>query len=181
MGIPMLKIRRPVGRLIFNMGIAIPSKMVFLIETAPWTQDLNLKVHWGHGKGYDEITSCIISWIRRVNPDWSLALLSRTCNSSLQDCFIPLWMILGTPPGKDSQENCQLILSCCPDWQETALVHQHWNYFSANLYYHTHMIAWLIHIHLSILWYHTHTKVWFSHLWYLWYHQQKHDLLIYTV
>ena len=35
MGIPLLKIRRPVGRLIFNMGIAIPSKMVFLIETAP--------------------------------------------------------------------------------------------------------------------------------------------------
>ena len=32
----MLKIRRPVGRLIFNMGIAIPSKTVFLIETAPW-------------------------------------------------------------------------------------------------------------------------------------------------
>ena len=31
----MLKIRRPVGRLIFNMGIAIPSKTVFLIETAP--------------------------------------------------------------------------------------------------------------------------------------------------
>ena len=36
MAIPMLKIRRPNGRLIFNMGIAIPSKTVFLIETAPW-------------------------------------------------------------------------------------------------------------------------------------------------
>ena len=36
MGIPMLKIRRPLGRLIFNMGIAIPGKTVFLIETAPW-------------------------------------------------------------------------------------------------------------------------------------------------
>ena len=31
----MLKIRRPLGRLIFNMGIAIPGKSVFLIETAP--------------------------------------------------------------------------------------------------------------------------------------------------
>ena len=31
-----LKIRRPLGRLIFNMGIAIPGKTVFLIETAPW-------------------------------------------------------------------------------------------------------------------------------------------------
>ena len=38
MAIPMLKIRRPVGRLIFNMGIAIPSKTVFLIETAPRSQ-----------------------------------------------------------------------------------------------------------------------------------------------
>ena len=28
-------IRRPLGRLIFNMGIAIPGKTVFLIETAP--------------------------------------------------------------------------------------------------------------------------------------------------
>ena len=35
MAIPMLKIRRPLGRLIFNMGIAIPGKTVFLIETAP--------------------------------------------------------------------------------------------------------------------------------------------------
>ena len=33
--ISMLKIRRPLGRLIFNMGIAIPGKTVFLIETAP--------------------------------------------------------------------------------------------------------------------------------------------------
>ena len=32
----MLKIRRPLGRLIFNMGIAIPCKTIFLIETAPW-------------------------------------------------------------------------------------------------------------------------------------------------
>ena len=35
----MLKIRRPLGRLIFNMGIAIPGKTVFLIETAPWLSD----------------------------------------------------------------------------------------------------------------------------------------------
>ena len=39
MAISMLKIRRPLGRLIFNMGIAIPGKTVFLIETAPcWWQ-----------------------------------------------------------------------------------------------------------------------------------------------
>ena len=43
----MLKIRRPLGRLIFNMGIAIPGKTVFLIETAPWTfWWLELKEYW---------------------------------------------------------------------------------------------------------------------------------------
>ena len=35
MAISMLKIRRPLGRLIFNMGIAIPGKTVFLIESPP--------------------------------------------------------------------------------------------------------------------------------------------------
>ena len=35
----MLKIRRPLGRLIFNMGIAIPGKTVFLIETAPQSSE----------------------------------------------------------------------------------------------------------------------------------------------
>ena len=39
MAISMLKIRRPLGRLIFNMGIAIPGKTVFLIETAPWKRN----------------------------------------------------------------------------------------------------------------------------------------------
>ena len=41
----MLKIRRPLGRLIFNMGIAIPSKTVFLIETAPWLSYW-FRLHW---------------------------------------------------------------------------------------------------------------------------------------
>ena len=37
MAVSMLKIRRPLGRLIFNnMGIAMPGKTVFLIETPPW-------------------------------------------------------------------------------------------------------------------------------------------------
>ena len=38
----MLKIRRPLGRLIFNMGIAIPGKTVFLIETAPWREVIDM-------------------------------------------------------------------------------------------------------------------------------------------
>ena len=47
MVISMLKIRRPLGRLIFNMGIAIPGKTVFLIETAPCLFDelLNIVVN----------------------------------------------------------------------------------------------------------------------------------------
>ena len=39
----MLKIRRPLGRLILNMGIAIPGKTVFLIVTAPRPQWVNKK------------------------------------------------------------------------------------------------------------------------------------------
>ena len=46
MAISMLKIRRPLGRLIFNMGIAIPGKTVFLIETAPWRVLSVLKAYW---------------------------------------------------------------------------------------------------------------------------------------
>ena len=44
----MLKIRRPLGRLIFNMGNAIPGKTVFLIETAPWVFRTILTQEYGH-------------------------------------------------------------------------------------------------------------------------------------
>ena len=44
MAISMLKIRRPLGRLIFNMGIAIPGKTVFLIETAPLVIDAKMTI-----------------------------------------------------------------------------------------------------------------------------------------
>ena len=37
MAIPMLKIRRPNGRLIFNMEIAIRRKDGLYIETGPWS------------------------------------------------------------------------------------------------------------------------------------------------
>ena len=50
MAISMLKIRRPLGRLIFNMGIAIPGKTVFLIETAPWSN--------GNHALYDPVHLC---------------------------------------------------------------------------------------------------------------------------
>ena len=49
----MLKIRRPLGRLIFNMGIATPGKTVFLIETAPWCPEfLNIYTHPMNTKWY---------------------------------------------------------------------------------------------------------------------------------
>ena len=57
----MLKIRRPLGRLIFNMGIAIPGKTVFLIETAPCmcvTFKTMLLTHWGL-----VTTHTLTSWI----------------------------------------------------------------------------------------------------------------------
>ena len=64
MVISMLKIRRPLGRLIFNMGIAIPGKTVFLIETAPkapfYWLGLTLIPTWisnyTHYNVWDEIT-----------------------------------------------------------------------------------------------------------------------------
>ena len=68
MVISMLKIRRPLGRLIFNMGIAIPGKTVFLIETTPcfvlyclvsWKdQQFHLKVH-------DKDIKDVIGWFER--------------------------------------------------------------------------------------------------------------------
>ena len=52
MVISMLKIRRPLGRLIFNMGIAIPGKTVFLIDTAPWIREK------GEDPGKEHASSC---------------------------------------------------------------------------------------------------------------------------
>ena len=63
MGIPMLKIRRPVGRLIFNMGIVIPGKTVFLIETAPcfWHQGPPMMM------SNDMITIVLLSYRHKLN------------------------------------------------------------------------------------------------------------------
>ena len=46
MAIPILKIRRPLGRLIFNMGIVTPGKTVFLIETAPGPGPSCSQLYW---------------------------------------------------------------------------------------------------------------------------------------
>ena len=76
MVISMLKIRRPLGRLIFNMGIAIPGKTVFLIETAPRL----LHWHWGN------------HLILPVNQPWRIRVKSTSTNYSrlqvLTMCFV---------------------------------------------------------------------------------------------
>ena len=62
----MLKIRRPLGRLIFNMGIAIPGKTVFLIETAPcWRIYASTNgVVVGSGNGMSPIRRHVVTWIK---------------------------------------------------------------------------------------------------------------------
>ena len=60
MAISMLKIRRPLGRLIFNMGIAIPGKTVFLIETAPRSFVPEAAIETGL---YDYIQQCMLDVI----------------------------------------------------------------------------------------------------------------------
>ena len=58
----MLKIRRPLGRLIFNIGIAIPGKTVFLIETAPWCQRCSMGIISGLLYGQSVIST---TWFSR--------------------------------------------------------------------------------------------------------------------
>ena len=59
----MLKIRRPNGRLIFNMGIPIPGKTVFYIETGPCLPTWAIPTWWvsmdtmGAGNG-SPVTEC---------------------------------------------------------------------------------------------------------------------------
>ena len=63
------KIRRPLGRLIFNMGIAIPGKTVFLIETAPKLQ-LNISVLWYTFEFMNLKWKLPIWWLDIKKPDW---------------------------------------------------------------------------------------------------------------
>ena len=79
MAISMLKIRRPLGRLIFNMGIAISGKTVFLIETAPriaysnsrpggWDPFIIADISMNYEKGevnYTKQGNCV--WTRRYD------------------------------------------------------------------------------------------------------------------
>ena len=64
----MLKIRRPLGRLIFNMGIAILGKTVFLIETAPWSLFKKSKNKFASSYHYKNRSYIFIVYIFGGNP-----------------------------------------------------------------------------------------------------------------
>ena len=66
MAISMLKIRRTLGRLIFNMGIAIPRKTVFLIETAPWPHFYQTRSAWSMDQGSNENHSPVNNFVPTV-------------------------------------------------------------------------------------------------------------------
>ena len=69
MAFSMLKIRRPLGRLIFNMGIAIPGKTVFLIETASWWQQL--------GSNYGRSADVLKEYFRKYKNVFAISLISQ--------------------------------------------------------------------------------------------------------
>ena len=68
MVIPMLKIRRPTGRLIFNMGIPIPGKTVFYIETGPSALAMESPQSWTELSKFSAISA---NWVFKNNAnDW---------------------------------------------------------------------------------------------------------------
>ena len=87
----MLKIRRPLGRLIFNMGIAIPGKTVFLIETAPWSM-------WANSLGYLwDANICLLthsSWVTHICAS-KLTIIGSDNGLSPDRCQAIIWTNAG--------------------------------------------------------------------------------------
>ena len=103
----MLKIRWPLGRLNFNMGIAIPGKTVFLIETAPWIHQDPLICGISCRKQVSQagISNCIL-WDAITNPYLRYPLLapkstynlnktthSKTIHISYEQCCACIFLI----------------------------------------------------------------------------------------
>ena len=84
MVISMLKIRRPLGRLIFNMGIAIPGKTVFLIETASW-------VRWTLPEQHNGIyqSCCLMQSIFHLIISQQISTI---CCATIYQCLLPVLM-----------------------------------------------------------------------------------------
>ena len=141
----MLKIRRPLGRLIFNMGIAIPGKTVFLIETAPWFTAL-LKAQtfmcgrqwWSISCWYD-LWACVLTL-------WGLVMLIFCGKQSLVQVMawyhyllqsiVIISVVLCHSPGCNFSENAHIIMKCvfcmflCIWNISTILRDNKFNYFS---------------------------------------------------
>ena len=115
----MLKIRRPLGRLIFNMGIAIPGKTVFLIETAPWlelwyqgTSDRNTwlnrskwkKSHWCK---WENSWNGVTGWV----PAWKMSTWLQ-----IIPCLIVLYRLVkvaSVKPKFSLHTNYHYLYCCC--------------------------------------------------------------------
>ena len=96
----MLKIRRPLGRLIFNMGIAIPGKTVFLIETAP---DQNKNAYL---KSVYLVNDIYITWLWLMNiQEW----FNMLCNWHLisPDSYLQLVYRNTVPNGHNINNSCR--------------------------------------------------------------------------
>ena len=88
----MLKIRRPLGRLIFNMGIAIPGKTVFLIETAPCKRRIINNFHILHyqTRNHPEISVKTFLPLSQIPPGGITSEPSQLSNIKIQDHAITL-------------------------------------------------------------------------------------------
>ena len=73
MVIPMLKIRRPLGRLIFNMGITIPDKTIFLIETPPCVFSI-YEIFWVDYPTYSTALWDTMTGVKSEMPDKAIVL-----------------------------------------------------------------------------------------------------------
>ena len=145
----MLKIRRPLGCLIFNMGIAIPGKTVFLIETAPWSPN--------HARFYQDIIS--VRWSRKLdtliqiqswltNVDVVIRLLLPVCFTFFISNKV-LWLITGTIHNMwhrqawpmtsthidHSSDTWQSYITVMPTWDPSCYRHLHeaW-YYQRNMH-----------------------------------------------
>ena len=101
MAISMLKIRRPLGRLIFNMGIAIPGKTVFLIETAPcfWCQSPYMIVRYCLQLVSCKVTTSFGIILEKIDP-----YLYIRCHYHLMSKQRPISQLFFSPPNLNSME-----------------------------------------------------------------------------
>ena len=114
----MLKITRPLGRLIFNMEIAIPGKTVFLIETAPWLVTRCANRSWAASLSTHaiEVKCFVLYWhngktqaTQRVSEkSWSDLLAEVAVNGNL---IIKSIYIYRLPRRKHNANN--VIMQCC--------------------------------------------------------------------